>query len=265
MRRVLARCTVLTFCVSSVLCIADSDDGIAAYKAGDYQTAIPLLEAAAAKTPKDPAIRAALLSALVYEGKIEEASDETDSDAAEFPNSPEVIAARGEFAYYMGDMPEAEKLFKAAAKLKDQTPRAYYGLYRLFYAASMHHTARLLLMRAQEIDPDDALITRAWLRYLVPETRKQVEDTFIAAHPWFYKHLARDRDTGSEVERELNKRKIFELDGERTETTLRLFPIMYDANRIRGYGLQFRINGGRSVANAFRYRHERYSSPAECG
>jgi tetratricopeptide (TPR) repeat protein len=185
MHRLLARSTVLTFCLASVLCTADSDNGIAAYKAGDYQTAIPLLEAAAAKTPNDAAIRAALLSALVYEGKIEEASDAVDADAVEFPNSPEVIAARGEFAYYMGDMPEAEKLFRAAAKLKDQTPRAYYGLYRLSYAASMHRTARLLLMRAQEIDPNDALITRAWLRYLVPEKRKQIEDVFIAAHPWF--------------------------------------------------------------------------------
>jgi hypothetical protein len=44
-------------------------------------------------------------------------------------------------------------------------------------------------------------------------------DAFIAAHSWFYTHLERDRDTASQVEHELNKRKTFELDGERTETT----------------------------------------------
>jgi len=247
MREILARCVVVAFSLLPILCLADSNDGLAAYKAGDYQTAIPLLQSTSSSAPKDPIVRAALLSALVYEGKVEEASEAADADATQFRDSPEVTAARGEFAYYMGDMAEAEKLFRAALKLKEQTPRACYGLYRLYYAASMRRTARLLLMRAHEIDADDALITRAWLSYLVPEKRKELLDAFIAAHPWFYSHLERDRDTESQVEHELNKRKTFELDGDRTETTLHLVQLLYGPTRVRGLGLPLKINGRRPL------------------
>src|SRR5690242_15511536 len=131
MREILARSLILALLLLPVLCLADSNDGLAAYKSGDYKTAIPLLETAVTATPKDPVARAALLSALVYEGKVDEAYEAAGADAAQFPDSPEVIAARGEFAYYIGDMHEAEKLFRAALRLKEQTPRAYYGLYRL--------------------------------------------------------------------------------------------------------------------------------------
>lgn len=247
MHFVLKRLAGVMFSLVSIVCLAESNDGLAAYKAGDYKTAIPLLQAAISSTPKDPVTRAALLSALVYEGKVEDASSAAEADAIQFPDSPEVTAARGEFAYYMGDMAEAEKLFRAALKLRQETARAYYGLYRLYYAASMRRTARLLLLRAHEIDPDDALITRAWLSYLVPEKRKELMDAFIAAHPWFYTHLERERDTESQVEHALNKRKTFELDGERTETTLHLIPLLYGPNRIRGLGLPFKINGSRPL------------------
>jgi hypothetical protein len=147
----------------------------------------------------------------------------------------------------MSDMDEAEKLFKRAVKLNEQTPRPFYGLYRLFDVASMHRSARMLLMRAHEIDPDDALITRAWLRYSVPDKRKEPMDAFIAAHPWFYSHIERDRDTESQLEHKLNKRKIFELDGARTETTLHLVRLLSGPNRIRGLGAPAQINGGRPL------------------
>src|ERR1700761_1653265 len=98
---------------------SDAGNEMAVYRSGDYKTAIPLLQAGAAKTPQDPLIAAALLSALVYEGRADEAADAADADAGAFPNSAEVVAARGEFAYYMSDMGEAEKLFRAALKLKD--------------------------------------------------------------------------------------------------------------------------------------------------
>jgi tetratricopeptide (TPR) repeat protein len=211
MREILAICRTLVFFLASVLCVLGADDGITIYKTGDYKSAIPLLEATVTKNPKDHIAQAALLSALVYEGRVEDASDAADIDAAEFTDSPEVIAARGEFAYYMGDMDEAEKLFKRAVKLNEKTPRAFYGLYRLFDAASMHRSARMLLMRAYEIDPDDALITRAWLRYLVSDKRKELRDAFIAAHPWFYGHIERDRDTESQLQHELNNRKTSSL------------------------------------------------------
>src|ERR1700761_7199950 len=86
---------------------SDAGNEMAVYRSGDYKTAIPLLQVARAKTPQDPLIAAALLSALVYEGRVDEAADAAEEDATKFPGSPEVTAARGEFAYYMSDMAEA--------------------------------------------------------------------------------------------------------------------------------------------------------------
>lgn len=223
---------------------------MAAYKAADYKTAIPLLKATAAKTPQEPLVAAALLSALVYEGRLDQASDAAEADARAFPNSPEVIAARGELAFYVGDMLEAEKLFKAAVKQKE-TPRAVYGLYRVFYLGSMYRSARLLCLRAREIDPDDALITAAWLRYLTPEKRKEVLGAFVAAHPWLYKNFERDEQTSSEVHHEMNGKKAFELEGERKETTLNLVYLHDSPTRVRGVGLQVAIEGGKPLRLLF--------------
>jgi hypothetical protein len=62
---------------------------MAAFRAGDYNTAIPFLSAAAVSDAKNAAIRAALLSALVYEGKLEEAGEAAELAAVDFSDSPE--------------------------------------------------------------------------------------------------------------------------------------------------------------------------------
>jgi tetratricopeptide (TPR) repeat protein len=220
---------------------SQTDNGIAAYKEGDYKTAIPQLQAAAAASPKDPLVHAALLSSLVYEGRVDEASESADSAAQDFPDSPYVIAARGEYAYYLGDMTSAQNLFRAALKLKETTSRAYFGMARLFRAASLFQSARTLCLRAHEIDPDDALITSHWLAYLTPEKRNLLLPPFLAAHPWFYKYADMMQATEESVHHELNGRKVFELDAEKTETTQHLISILHDPNHLQGVGLDFRL------------------------
>lgn len=248
---ILARFASMMLFICPLALRADSEQALAAYRAADYKTAIPLLEAAAEKNPQDPILHAALLSALVYEGRVDEAADAAAADATDFPNSPEVTAARGEFAYYMSDMGQAEKLLKAAIKLKEQTPRAYYGLYRLYHALSMYRSARLLCLRAHEIDPDDALITLAFFRYLIPEKRKELEEPFMAAHPWLNPKLQQNQDTESEVKGELNGRKVFELEGERKETTLHLQILRDSPTHAIGVGLDLAIQGGRPLRLLF--------------
>ncbi|MBV9296801.1 MAG: tetratricopeptide repeat protein, partial [Acidobacteriaceae bacterium] len=243
----MSRFSILVLYLCPVVLLAGSDDGMAAYREANYAAAIPLLQAASAKTPQDPLESAALLSSLVYEDRLEDATAAAETDATTFPASPEVTAARGEFAFYMGDMLQAEHLFKAALKLKDETPRAYYGLYRLCHAASLYKTARLLCLRAHEIDPGDALITLAFLRYAAAAKREELEKPFMDAHPWLYKHFEEMQENSSEVKRELDGRKIFELDGPQQETTLRLEFLRDSPTRIRGVGLDVSIEGHRPV------------------
>lgn len=247
MRILFLAATPLLFTVALAHARTDVDSGTAAYRAGDYKTAIPLLSAASVSDAKNAAVRAALLSALVYEGKLEDASDAAERAATDFPDSPEVMAARGEFALYLGDMLQAEKLFISAIKLNDETPRAYYGLCRLYRAASMFRTARLRCLKAHELDPDDAYITLDWLRYLPREKREELAAAFAAAHPWFYRNLQREESTAADLRTEMGERKAFELEGERAETTVKLELLLDGPNRVRGLGLELAIEGRRPL------------------
>lgn len=226
---------------------ADDGDALAVYKSADFERALPLLQAAVVRFPADDALNAALLSTLVYQGQVEAASDAAASDAKNFPESSEVTAARGEFAYYMGDMGKAETLFRQAIKLKEQTPRAYLGLYRLYEAASMYRTARLLILRAHAIGPDDALITRTWMSFIPPEQQRQLFGPFVASHPWLFKNVKINRLTAASVSEHVQKRPVFELEGGTKEVTLRLLPIYNSRRQIAAVGLPFQLNNGPTV------------------
>lgn len=223
----------------------ERDDALSAYEAGDYKTAIPLLKIAVASKPSDAIHHAALLSALVYQGAVDEASDLADAGAGKFPNSPEVLAARGDFAFYMGDLAAAERLWVTAANYNNA--HAYYGLYRLNRAASMYRTARLRCLKAHEIDPDDALITKAWLGLIPAQKRSELLPAFAAAHPWLYPRYEMQRQTGEAVEHQVNERRPFALEGEAKEEEIRLFELHDSPTFVRGLGVEFALNGGRRM------------------
>lgn len=237
---------LLLFALVSTLRGEEPANPLTVFKSGDYVRAIPLLQQAVAKNPKDAALQAALLSALVYEGRVDEAADAADNDAQNFPQSPDVLAARGEFAFYMGDMLAAGNLFNAALKIKDETARASYGLYEIEYASSMYRTARLLCMQAHQLDPDDALISLAFSRYLVGSKREEFLPEFIKTHPWFFERLQQMQETSSEMKGELNGRKTFEQDVPREEITLPL-TYLHDGTRIVGMGIRVSIEGGKPL------------------
>lgn len=227
--------------------LADSKAALDVFKSGDYKTAIPLLKAECSEDKSNVVLRSALLSALVYEGRVDAAADLSSELALQFPNSPEALAARAEFHYYMGDMGEAGKLDKVVLKTQPGMARAFYGLYRIYRAASLFHSARLACMRAHEFDPDDALITSAFLRYATPALRKEKFGTFVQTHPWFYENYDRDAETTSQVSREMADHKAYELEGGLEPVTLHLVNLLSSANNVRGLGLEMRIQNGRAL------------------
>ena len=220
---------------------------LAAYRAGKFAEAIPLLREASNAAPADPLLQAAFLSSLTYEGKIYEAMEVEARQAAAFPDSPDVLTARGEFAFYNGDMGHAEKLFRSATALKPDTPRAVFGLSRLYRAASYYRTARLFCLKAHELDPDDALVMQSYIRYAAPAKRKELLGTFAASHPWLYQHFDRDTESDSAIEAALGEKKLFETEGSPQETTLHFSLLFRGAHEARGVGLELRIGGGRPL------------------
>jgi predicted aspartyl protease len=111
----------------------------------------------------------------------------------------------------------------------------------------MYRSARLMCLRAHELDPDDALVTYAFLRYVTPELRKQKFGSFIQEHPWFYENYQRELQNSSQVEQEMEEHKAYELEGEPKPVTLHLVNLMSGANVLRGLGLEMKIQNGRSL------------------
>ena len=225
----------------------DSAAALAAYKSADFAAALPLLRSAAAASPQDPSWQAAELSALTQLNRIDEAAALDARLSTAFANSAPVLAARGEWAYHMGDFPSAEHLFKAAIQLDDNNARAIFGMSLLCRAASLHHTARLYCLRAHILDADDALITRQWLRYVPADKRKSLLDPFAAAHPWLYKFHDSANATSLAIQEAVGKRTIYALAGVRQETTLHFIQLLTDPRHSRGVGLELRLNGSRPL------------------
>jgi hypothetical protein len=238
---------LLFFSVTANARSSDGKDALAAYKSGDFERALPLLQAAAAAAPQDEELNAALLSSLVYQGQVDAAADAALLDEEKFPNSPVVIAARGEFTYYMGDTETAERLFRQALKLKEETPRAYLGLYRLYEAASMHATARRLILRAHALAPDDALITRTWMAFIPPGQQQELFRPFAESHPWFFKGINLQRVLNNKATENTPRRQAFELYGPKQEVTLNLIPVSDSHGKVQALALPFRLNDGRTL------------------
>lgn len=117
-------CALLLSLLPSFVAAAASGPALEVFKSGVYKSAIPLLQRQCSTDKDNVTLRAALLSALVYEGKVDQAADLSQDLAQGFPGSPEALAPRGEFHYYIGEMAGAEKLCKAAIKVKEATARA---------------------------------------------------------------------------------------------------------------------------------------------
>lgn len=221
-------------------------DAMKVFKSGDYKTAIPLLRTPVPKE-QEAITRAALLSALVYEGKADEAADLSESLAVQYPEVPEIMVARGELLYYLGDVFGADRLFRSAQKSNPKLARAYLGLYRLLHAASYYRSARLNCLSAHQLDPDDALITLTFLRYLVGDKRRELVGPFMQAHPWFAEHYQQETQNSVDLHKELAERKPFEQEGQPQEVTLHLIELLYGANRIRGFGLEVTVEDNRPL------------------
>jgi Flp pilus assembly protein TadD len=142
MRSLLGLFLLLIFaCLPSLA--ATPEEALASWKSGDYASAVPLLKSVTVTPECAESIRSALLSALVYQGNVDEATVVANGLSVDFPNSPTSMAARGEFYFYMADFGQAEKLFMAAIKLKEDTARAHHGLARLLRAAAYYRSARI--------------------------------------------------------------------------------------------------------------------------
>lgn len=257
MRRIATLAFALSICGYAVVFSAvpppppsgGNSNGIVEFRAGAYKSAIPLLEKDRGLDAGNVTVASDLLSALVYEGQTAESQSLAETLSSGFRNSPEALAARGDLAFYLGDVMEAERLYRAALQEKETTAWAYLGLYHLYRSASLHHRARFALLRAYELDPADARIQQAWLSILTPEKRKEFIKEFFKTHPGaeFTHDLEDSVSNGSEMAKALQGRQPDLLEGEHTATSIHLEDLRFGPNNKRGYGVLVSINGAKPL------------------
>ncbi|MCX6623911.1 MAG: hypothetical protein NTY38_23180, partial [Acidobacteria bacterium] len=209
----------------------------------NYEGAIPLLRADLASNPTDEQAAAALLSALAFSNAFQDAKSFHQDLAARFPDSPAILTATADFAYYTGRIPAAEALYRAALKMEDRTPRAYYGFFRVLRAASFYRQARLLILRAHDLDPNGAAITADWLSYLPRAERPGAWKSFCDRMPAVNPSLRARVEARLAIEGALGDRQSNRLERAPSPAKLELTFVRRIGLARLGYALRCQING----------------------
>jgi tetratricopeptide (TPR) repeat protein len=239
---------ILTPILALAVCAAQSprDAALEVFRGGNYAAAIALLETVSAADSKDDAAAAALLSALIAENRYDKALELGAKLKTQFPDSAEALSARGDLAYYLGRMAEASQLYKDSIK-KKETARALLGLYRVLRAASYHRTARLMLLRADELDRSDDAVLRAWMGILPWAKRKPIIEQYIKDHPDADRDVIEGMQTLLAINGKLDGEKSNLLQGEPVDAVLPMDAALANIKRLTGWTLKFRMNGGKPL------------------
>jgi tetratricopeptide (TPR) repeat protein len=221
---------------------ADGPDGEAEYQSAHYKDAVRLLRQTVAQDPAKPAPAAHLLTSLVEEGQLGEAEALATQLEQSFPNSADVLSARGDLTFYRGDLRGAEKHWIAALKVSVNNARAHYGLYRLYRSASMYFSARNRILMAHELDPTNVPIARVWFSLLPPDKRKELFEQYRRFNEPLNADEELSQDFDESIRKELNGRKMFEPVNPPAEATIKLGKFS-DPRQVRGVSLEVRLNG----------------------
>jgi len=142
-----------------------------AFLAGNYAKAEGLYRAAQQKNPRDIDATAGLVHALLRQMKVLEAGESLRGLGDPSSESAALMTLRGEVEFRQGEPWNAVKTALASYALDKCNPRTLLLLSRLEVLNSQNATGRKLLVKAHQLDPEDAEIQAAWINTLPAEKR----------------------------------------------------------------------------------------------
>ncbi|HLZ12080.1 MAG TPA: aspartyl protease family protein [Candidatus Acidoferrum sp.] len=155
--------------------------------------------------------------------------------------------AVGEVRFRQGRIGDAETIFTDLVKANAGDARAYYGLGRVYWAASYYQHAKLMFDKANDRDPDDPDVHKRWLFTLTRKERIAALRGYLAGEtsddPEEREHLETSLVTLNEAEEE--NRRGCHIVSTVKESHQSMEQLMYGAKRIRGYGLKVNIDGAK--------------------
>jgi tetratricopeptide (TPR) repeat protein len=125
--------------------------GIAQLKTGDFLSAVKNLEAALAKRPNDPDL-------LYYLGRASGLMSKSAFDTLEsaYPDSARAHQALGDSYAALRQVPQAEKEYREALRMRPDTPGIHLSLGQLYAAASQWPQAESEFAAEAKLQPEDA-------------------------------------------------------------------------------------------------------------
>lgn len=220
-------------------------DARAAYLSSHYDQAVTLYQAQLAQTPNDPAATAGLVQALLHQQKWQDAEQAAQNALAAQPNNGMLLTALAEAQLRSGEPWTASETLQAALKADPCSPRAHLLFSRIARIDSMYATALNQARLAHQLDPHDPEIRNAWIWTLPSAERKTELEAYLASP------TGDDADDIRHMQEMLafmkasadSPRKPCRLVSTQTSTQIPFAYLYYDANRIKAFGLEVKLNG----------------------
>jgi tetratricopeptide (TPR) repeat protein len=222
---------------------------LALFRSGKFADAESAYNEILKSNPSSTSALVGLTRLQIMERRLADASASLARVVALDPASDEVQTAQGELYFRQARLPEAEQIFTALVRKGTTQARAYLGLGNIYWATSTYQHGKLMLDKAHDADPDDPEIRRRWLGTLTRKERIKQLKEYLADESdddsEHREHLRTDLVTMEESEEAA--RQGCRIASNTSELHLKMAQVMYDAKRIRGYGLRTEVNGVRGT------------------
>lgn len=193
--------------------------------------------------PKNSELIAGLVRTLIAEQKIDDAESTLKPALAASPQSVELLTAQAELQYRQGVPWDEEKTLRAAQQADPCYPRLHLVLANYFRFNSYYASSLSEIKVAHQLDPYDPAIRREWMHTLPLRQRIQELQSYINTHDTDVESLRRaQRDLALLQDRLDNRTRSCHLASPVTSTEIPFTPILIDAERIRGWGLDVALN-----------------------
>jgi len=217
------------------------------YRKGDFDGALAKYQEILKAHPQSPDGFAGEVQVYLKQRKVDLAAQTAEQGLAQSDHR-RIHVARGEVWFRQGKIFDAEKEWVEVANSRYPEARAFLGLARVRNALAMYKTAKNMIDRAHDLDPDDPDIQEEWVGTLSRSGRiKYLEDSLAGDNNW---DADRRADMASYLEylkeRARQKSNSCRLVSKVSATQTPLIRLLEDPAHLRGYGLTVSLNSHRS-------------------
>jgi predicted aspartyl protease len=225
----------------------DLGAAISLYRRGNFPDAIARYQRFVQEHPQSPDGYAGLVRVYLKQKDVEQAAQTADKGIAA-ADSPRMRSARAEVWFRQGKIHDAEKVWVDIVNSGYPEARSYLGLSRIRDAIAMYKTAKVLIDRAHELDPNDSDIREEWIGTLSRAKRiKYLEDSLGGENNWDGEEREGIKNYLEYLEgRAKQKKESCRLVSKVTATETQLTRLLDDPSHMHGYGIVVALNGHKS-------------------